>query len=86
MGVTRVGGTGQERDSGQALVLGAKARALPEVTLNHRGDQCTFEAILEDNCTMPDAKDGTFRDAGKVGVWTKADSVVAFDDLTTTGR
>ncbi len=26
--------------------------------------------------------DGTFREAGKVGVWTKADSVTAFDDFT----
>ncbi|HKC24350.1 MAG TPA: family 16 glycoside hydrolase, partial [Thermoanaerobaculia bacterium] len=29
-----------------------------------------------------DAKDETFKDAGKVGLWTKADSVIAFDDLT----
>jgi hypothetical protein len=29
-----------------------------------------------------DAHDGTFGDAGKVGVWTKADSVTYFDDLT----
>ena len=26
--------------------------------------------------------DETFKDAGKVGVWTKADSVTAFDDFT----
>ena len=26
--------------------------------------------------------DGTFRDAGKVGVWTKADSVTLFDDFS----
>jgi hypothetical protein len=29
-----------------------------------------------------DARDATFPDAGRVGVWTKADSVTAFDDLT----
>jgi len=29
-----------------------------------------------------DAKDDTFRDAGKVGLWTKADSVTYFDALT----
>ncbi len=28
------------------------------------------------------AKDITFKDAGKVGLWTKADSVIHFDDLT----
>ena len=27
------------------------------------------------------AKDGSFREAGKVGVWTKADAQTAFDDL-----
>jgi len=26
--------------------------------------------------------DETFKDAGKVGVWTKADSVTLFDDFT----
>ena len=26
-------------------------------------------------------KDGTFKDAGKIGLWTKADSVIHFDDL-----
>lgn len=28
-----------------------------------------------------EARDGTFKDAGKVGLWTKADSVTYFDDL-----
>jgi hypothetical protein len=28
------------------------------------------------------AEDGTFSEAGKVGLWTKADSVMLFDDLT----
>ena len=27
------------------------------------------------------AKDDTFKDAGKIGLWTKADSVIHFDDL-----
>jgi hypothetical protein len=29
-----------------------------------------------------DVKDDTFRDAGKVGLWTKADAVTSFDDLS----
>jgi len=33
-----------------------------------------------------DAKDDTLKDAGKVGLWTKADSVIAFDDLTIEGH
>jgi iron complex outermembrane receptor protein len=27
-------------------------------------------------------RDNTFKDAGKIGLWTKADSVIYFDDLT----
>jgi hypothetical protein len=33
-----------------------------------------------------DWDDGTFTDAGKVGVWTKADSVTLFDDFTYDAR
>jgi 3-keto-disaccharide hydrolase len=30
--------------------------------------------------------DDTFKEAGKIGVWTKADSVTAFDDFTYAGK
>ena len=33
-----------------------------------------------------EATDGTFKDAGKVGLWTKADSVTYFDGLTVTAK
>jgi hypothetical protein len=33
-----------------------------------------------------DATDETFKEAGKVGLWTKADSVTYFDDLRVTAR
>jgi hypothetical protein len=33
-----------------------------------------------------DATDGTFKDPGKVGLWTKADSVTSFDDLKVTAK
>ncbi len=33
-----------------------------------------------------EATDDTFRDAGKVGLWTKADSVTYFDDLKVTAK
>jgi len=33
-----------------------------------------------------EASDDTFKAAGKVGLWTKADSVTSFDDLKVTGR
>ena len=32
-----------------------------------------------------DVKDSTFREAGKIGLWTKADGQSHFDDLTVSG-
>jgi hypothetical protein len=42
--------------------------------------------VTYDGDKVLDTKDETFRDAGKVGLWTKADSVMAFDDFTISGR
>jgi hypothetical protein len=39
-----------------------------------------FRVIFND-ALLFEADDGTFKNAGKVGVWTKADSVTYFDDL-----
>lgn len=40
-----------------------------------------FKAYYDGNHLF-DVEDNTFTDAGKVGVWTKADSVTLFDDFT----
>jgi hypothetical protein len=40
-----------------------------------------FRVFLNDSLLF-EADDRTFSDAGKVGLWTKADSVTYFDDLT----
>lgn len=40
-----------------------------------------FETYLNDK-KLYEVEDATFPEAGKVGVWTKADSVTHFDDLT----
>lgn len=42
--------------------------------------------VTYDGNPVLDARDTTFKDAGKVGLWTKADSVIAFDDFSITGR
>ena len=42
---------------------------------------CSF-----DGKQLIQATDGTFKDAGKIGVWTKADSVTYFDDLSVTAK
>ena len=39
-----------------------------------------------DGAKKIDASDSTFKDAGKVGLWTKADSVTHFDDLKVTAK
>lgn len=49
-----------------------------ELRAEARGER--FE-IYWDGRRVIDTKDRTFRDAGKVGVWTKADSITYFKDL-----
>lgn len=53
------------------------------LSVEARGDHFV---VAFDGKTVLDAKDATFKEAGKVGLWTKADSVIAFDTLTVTGR
>ncbi len=49
-----------------------------EIKIEVRGDEfkCFYDGQLRFT-----AKDDTFKDAGKIGLWTKADSVTYFDDL-----
>jgi hypothetical protein len=42
--------------------------------------------VWYDGNKVLDAKDETFKEPGKVGLWTKADSVIEFDDLTAESR
>jgi hypothetical protein len=50
-----------------------------EIKVEARGDEfkCYYDGQLKFS-----VKDSTFKDAGKIGLWTKADSVIYFDDLT----
>ncbi len=54
-----------------------------ELAVEAEGDH--FQVFFDGNKVM-DAHDRTFEDAGKFGLWTKADSVIYFDDLTATPR
>ncbi|HEU4387130.1 MAG TPA: family 16 glycoside hydrolase, partial [Blastocatellia bacterium] len=38
--------------------------------------------VYHDGKKLYEVRDGTFKEAGKAGLWTKADSVIYFDDLT----
>ncbi len=51
------------------------------LAIEARGDRLQ---VLWEGKPIIDATDDTFKDAGKVGVWTKADSVTYFDALTAT--
>jgi hypothetical protein len=42
--------------------------------------------VTFDGQKVIEAGDESFKDAGKVGVWTKADSVTLFDDFTFGGK
>lgn len=50
-----------------------------ELRADAKGDH--FE-VYWDGQKVIDAQDPTFQQPGKVGVWTKSDSVTYFDDLT----
>jgi hypothetical protein len=52
-----------------------------ELSVEAKGDH--FE-VYWDAEKVIDTNDNTFADPGKIGVWTKADSVTYFDDLTVT--
>jgi hypothetical protein len=55
------------------------AQAWHALAVEARGDR--FQVFF-DGKRVIEAKDDTFREAGRVGVWTKADSVTHFDALS----
>jgi hypothetical protein len=65
------------------FAYGKDAKVDPErwQTLKVEAQGTRFRVILDD-LVLFDVEDETFRKPGKVGLWTKADSVTAFDDLT----
>lgn len=56
-------------------------KAWHELRIDARGDH--FEVYWNGKKVI-DGRDRTFPDAGRIGVWTKADSVTYFDDLSAT--
>jgi hypothetical protein len=56
-------------------------KAWHELRFEAQGER--FEVVW-DGRKVIDGRDMTFSEAGKVGVWTKADSVTYFDDLVAT--
>ena len=70
---------------GKGKTYGAKAPVLKSawniLSVTVRGD--TF-AVSLNGASLYEVEDKTFPAAGKIGLWTKADSVTMFDDLTIT--
>ena len=70
---------------GQGRTYGAKAPVLKKawnvLAVTARGD---IFAVSFNGHALYEVEDRTFQDAGKIGLWTKADSVTMFDDLTIT--
>ncbi len=73
----------RERASGRSS-KGVNIKVAPEpwhtLRVNFTGNAFTVVFNGKDICST--AEDDTFKDAGKVGVWTKADSVTLFDDFS----
>jgi hypothetical protein len=71
------------KDGKRRLIKGARARITSgewhTLAIVAKGDHFV---VSWEGKPVVDAKDKTFSAGGKVGVWTKADSVTHFDDLT----
>lgn len=71
-----VGGKRSQLGSAEAEAPAGKWHSIRIV---HKGDH--IQCYLNGKRQL-DVKDETFKDAGKIGLWTKADAVTSFDDLT----
>jgi 3-keto-disaccharide hydrolase len=70
-----------------AKTYGVKAK-VPGNTWNQLSVKASgnlFTVSLNDQ-KLFEVEDSTFPEAGKVGLWTKADSVIHFDDFTVAGK
>jgi hypothetical protein len=75
-------------------VVGGKRTMFQSIDIPHTGGWHTLRVTMDGDRIMCyydgkkhlDVKDSTFAEAGKVGLWSKADARSQFDDLTLTGR
>jgi hypothetical protein len=67
---------GEGRTYGKKIAVPSGAWSM--LGVNVKGN--VFEVLLN-GAKLYEVEDPTFPDAGKVGLWTKADSVIRFDDL-----
>jgi hypothetical protein len=73
------------KDAGRTYGKAAKVSTGQWSTLRVVATGPRFEVYL-DGAALYEVEDATFAAAGRVGVWTKADSITHFDDLTIVTR
>ena len=74
-------------NGGRRQFAGANFKVIPGVWHELRVEAVGNKIVCYyDGVKKIDATDDTFKEAGKVGLWTKADSVTHFDDLRVTAK
>lgn len=72
---------GKRTQLGTAEVMRSEGWHTLRVTMTGDHIECFY-----DGKKYLDVNDGTFKDAGKIGLWTKADAQTHFDDLNVSGN
>ncbi len=83
-----------EDNYGLYKIVNGKRTLLQNADIAHTAGWHTLRVTMQGNhvqCSYDgkkylDVKDATFPEAGKIGLWTKADAQSQFDDLTFVGR
>jgi hypothetical protein len=70
---------GGRREAFKSIKTKVTSGAWHTLRVDFKGNQFT---VTFDGQKVIEASDGTFSDAGKVGLWTKADSVTLFDEFS----
>jgi hypothetical protein len=76
------------------VVKGTRSAPLQDMTIKHADGWHELRVIMSgeriecyyDGKKYMDFRDATFKEAGKIGLWTKADAQTQFDDLTASGK
>jgi hypothetical protein len=76
------------------VVKGTRSAPLQDITIKHVDGWHELRVIMSgdriecyyDGKKYMDFRDATFKEAGNIGLWTKADAQTQFDDLTVSGK
>lgn len=71
---------GRRMQLGTSEIKGSEGWHTLRITMNGDHIECFY-----DSKKYLDVNDSTFKEAGKIGLWTKADAQTHFDDLTVSG-